>query len=228
VVIACGALGGHIRQIAARREWRMELHCLPALLHNRPDQIVPRVQRLALAALAHGRRVALAYADCGTYGGLDELCTRLGLTRLAGLHCYDVFAGPARLRALFDAEPGTYVLTDYLVRSFQRTVLAQLGLDRYPQLWPDYFGNYRRLIWLAQEPDAEMAAQAQRIAEMFGLPLTIIGTGTSRLERELARLVGADGPVPCAQTAAAAALCAHVHPGGTAGAGPAPAGGGRT
>lgn len=218
MVIACGALGGHIREITARRGWQVELHCLPALLHNRPDQITPAAQRLALAALSRGQRVAVAYADCGTYGALDELCGRLGLRRLPGLHCYDVLASPARMRALLDAEPGTYLLTDYLVRSFQRTVLAELGLDRYPQLWPDYFGHYRRLVWLAQCREPALEAEAQRVAAMFGLPLTVIETGTSRLERELARLVGASasggqrGPAPeaCAETAAITTLNAHA------------------
>ncbi|HUZ39502.1 MAG TPA: DUF1638 domain-containing protein [Streptosporangiaceae bacterium] len=191
VVIACGALAAHVREIITRRGWRVELHSLPALLHNRPAQITPMAGRLARAALSHGQPVAVAYADCGTYGALDELCTRLGLRRLPGLHCYDVLAGPARMRALFDAEPGTYVLTDFLVRSFRRTVLAELGLDRYPQLWPDYFGHYRRLVWLAQQPEPALAAEAEHVAAMFGLPLTIVETGTSRLERELAVLVGA-------------------------------------
>lgn len=135
--------------------------------------------------------MALGYADCGSYGALDGLCTQLGLTRLPGLHCYDVLAGPERMRAEFEAEPGTYVLTDFLVRSFRRTVLAGLGLDRYPQLWPDYFGHYRRLVWLAQQPDPALAAEAQRIAVLFGLPLTVISTGLTRLEAELARLVAA-------------------------------------
>ena len=93
MVIACGALGGHLREIIARRGWRVELHCLPALLHNRPSQIIPDAERIALCALARGQRVALAYADCGTYGALDGLCARLGLRRLPGLHCYDVLAG---------------------------------------------------------------------------------------------------------------------------------------
>jgi hypothetical protein len=160
------------------------------LLHNRPERIAHEAQRLAREALARAQPVALAYADCGTYGALDELCTRLGLARLPGLHCYDVFAGPGRMRALFDAEPGTYVLTDYLVRSFGRTVVAELGLDRYPELWPDYFGNYRRLVWLAQDREPALEAQAHRIAGLFGLPLTVVETGTSRLEQELAALVG--------------------------------------
>jgi hypothetical protein len=212
MVIACGAIATHLREIIGRRGWQVELHSLPALLHNQPGQIAPHVQRLARTALARGQRVAVAYADCGTYGALDELCTRLGLRRLPGLHCYDVLAGPSRMRDLFDAEPGTYVLTDFLVRSFRRTVLAELGLDRYPHLWPDYFGHYRRLVWLAQDREPDLEAQAERVAAMFGLPLTVIETGTGRLERELARLVG-DHPGPGAQAA-----------GRTAGAGRVPAG----
>jgi uncharacterized protein DUF1638 len=190
-VIACGALGGHIREIAARRGWPVELHLLPSLLHNRPAEIGPAAEELAVALQARGRRVALAYADCGSYGALDELCGRLGLRRLPGLHCYDVLAGPDRVRAMFEAEPGTYLLTDFLVRSWDRSVLAELGLDRYPELWPDYFGHYRRLVWLAQERDAGLDAAAAGIAGMFGLPLTVVETGTSGLERELGRLLQA-------------------------------------
>src|SRR5690348_223809 len=193
VLIACGALGGHLREILARRGWRAELHCLPALLHNRPKKITIEAERLAVAALARGQRVAVAYADCGTYGALDEVCGRLGLRRLPGLHCYDVLAGPGRMRAVFEAEPGTYVLTDFLVRSFGRTVLAELGLDRHPELWPDYFGHYRRLVWLAQDPEPGLAAQAEQVAARFGLPLTVVETGTTRLERELEILIASEG-----------------------------------
>jgi hypothetical protein len=189
VVIACGALGAHLREIIARRGWAAELHCLPALLHNRPEKIAMAAERAARAALARGQRVAVAYADCGTYGALDEVCTRLGLRRLPGLHCYDVLAGPDRMRAMFEEEPGTYVLTDFLVASFEKAVLAELGLDRYPELWPDYFGHYRRVVWLAQRPDPGLAARAERVAARFGLPLTVVPAGTARLERELEPLV---------------------------------------
>ncbi len=192
-IIACGALGTHLREIIARRGWPAQLHTLPAVLHNRPGKIADQAERIARTALAGGQRVAVAYADCGTYGALDEVCTRLGLRRLPGLHCYDVLAGPDRMRALFEAEPGTYVLTDFLVRSFQRTVVAGLGLDRYPELWPDYFGHYRRLVWLAQDRDPALAAAAEQVAARFGLPLTVVDTGTSRLERELELLVGGEG-----------------------------------
>jgi len=90
---------------------------------------------------------------------------------------------------MFDAEPGTYVLTDFLLRGFDRLVLASLGLDRYPELWPDYFGHYKRLIWLTQEPSQALAAAASRVAGLFGLPLTRVDTGVGLLERELERLV---------------------------------------
>ena len=190
-VIACGALAGPVRAIAARRGWPAEVHSLPAVLHNRPARIAPAVEQLATDLLGRGRRVAVAYADCGSYGALDGLCERLGLARLPGLHCYDVLAGPGRVAALLRAEPGTYLLTDFLVRGWSRLVLAELGLDRHPELWPDYFGRYRRLVWLAQDRDTGLDRAAAAIAASFGLPLTIVETGTGRLERALGELIGA-------------------------------------
>jgi len=187
--VACGALAGHVRQIVARRGWPAAVRPLPAVLHNRPQKIVHEAERAVASALASGRTVALAYADCGSYGALDELCARYGVRRLPGLHCYDVFGGADRVAAMFDAEPGTYVLTDFLLRSFDRSVLAELGLDRYPELWDDYFGHYTRLVWLAQEPSPTLEAEADRVAAMFGLPLTRVDTGVFRLEQELSTLV---------------------------------------
>jgi Protein of unknown function (DUF1638) len=188
-VIACGALAGAVREIAGRRGWPVRVHPLPAILHNRPAQIAPAAEALARQLQADGLPVVLGYADCGTYGELDELCRRLNIRRLGGLHCYDVLGGPSRVRALLAREPGTYLLTDYLVATFRRTVLSALGLDRHPQLWADYFGHYRRLAWLAQDRSAELEAQAQAIADMFGLPLRVIDVGTARLEHELEVLI---------------------------------------
>jgi hypothetical protein len=178
----------------ARRGWPVAVRSLPAILHNRPQKISISAERHVVRALESGRTVALAYADCGSYGALDDLCARYGLRRLPGLHCYDVFAGASRVAAMFEAEPGTYVLTDYLLRSFERSVLAELGLDRYPQLWGDYFGHYRRLVWLAQEPTPALEAAAERVAGRFGLPLTRVDTGVTRLERALASLVSEVAP----------------------------------
>jgi hypothetical protein len=134
----------------------------------------------------------MAYADCGTYGKLDEFCEANNIPRLPGLHCYDVFAGPEVIAKLFDEEPGTYLLTDYLVRTFDKTVLASLGLDKHPELWPDYFAHYKRVIWLAQAPTPTLEAEAQRIATLFGLPLTTIPTGLGGLESALAGLLRTD------------------------------------
>jgi len=178
-----------VREIVARRGWPLAVRSLPAVLHNRPQKIIFAAERAVASALAAGSTVALAYADCGTYGALDELCARYGVRRLPGLHCYDVFAGASRVAAMFAAEPGTYVLTDFLLRSFDRSVLAELGLDRNPELWPDYFGHYKRLVWLAQEPSPALEAAAERVAKLFGLPLTRVEVGVSRLEAALAALV---------------------------------------
>jgi hypothetical protein len=178
-----------VRAIAARRGWPVAVQTLPAMLHNRPSKIAFLAEQAVVRALASGATVALAYADCGTYGALDSVCSKYGVARLPGLHCYDLFAGPSRLRAMFDAEPGTYVLTDFLLRGFDRLVLGELGLDRHPELWPDYFGHYTRLVWLAQEPSAALEAAAGEVADRFGLPLTRVDTGTGPFERELERLV---------------------------------------
>jgi hypothetical protein len=188
-VIACGALAQPCAEVVARRGWPVDVVPLPPLLHNHPTRIAGEVDRLAGELLSRYTTVAVGYADCGTYGALDEVCQRRGLARLAGLHCYDVYGGPDRLRAMFDAEPGTYLLTDFLVRSFDRTVIAELGLDRHPELRDDYFAHYTRMVWLAQQPDNHMRALAEHAATRVGLPLTVVPTGHTGLERALADLL---------------------------------------
>jgi hypothetical protein len=188
-VIACGALAGHIREIATRRGWPVVVRPLPASLHNRPEKIKGYAERTLASVQAPGSRALVAYADCGSYGALDKVADARGVKRLPGLHCYDLFTGPDRIAEIFAEEPGTYLLTDYLVRTFDRTVLASLGLDKHPELWPDYFGHYTRVVWLAQKPTPALAAEAARIAEIFGLPLARIDTGTRGLEAALAAVI---------------------------------------
>ncbi len=170
------------------------MHPLPPLLHNQPQEIAGEVRRLATELRPSYGQVVVGYADCGTYGALDEVCAELGLRRLPGLHCYDLFAGDSRLAAFLDEQPGTYLLTDFLVRSFDRTVVRELGLDRYPELREDYFRHYTRAVWLAQEPDdPDLRARAELAAERLGLPLTVVPTGDGRLEQALADLLASGG-----------------------------------
>ena len=190
-VIACGALAQPAAEIARTHGWPVDVHPLPPLLHNQPQLIAGQVRELAEQLRPSYARVVVGYADCGTYGALDEVCVDLGLERLPGLHCYDLFAGPSRLAAFFEEQPGTYVFTDFLVRSFARTVVRELGLDRFPELRDDYFGSYTRVVWLAQEPDDDLRALAAEAAATLGLPLTVVETGHGGLERALADLVEA-------------------------------------
>jgi len=191
--VACGALAQPAAEIVERRGWPVAVHPLPPLLHNQPQLIAGEVRALALELSARYDAVAVAYADCGTYGALDAVCAELGLRRLPGLHCYDLFAGESRLAAFLDEQPGTYLLTDFLVRSFERTVIRELGLDRHPELRDDYFGHYTRVVWLAQQPDDELRALAEAAATRIGLPLTVVDTGHGRLEAALEELLA---PLP--------------------------------
>ena len=193
-LIACGALAQPAGEIVERRDWSVAVHPLPPLLHNQPHLIADEVRGLATALLLRHRTVAVAYADCGTYGALDVVCRELGLRRLPGLHCYDLFAGESKLASFLDDQPGTYLLTDFLVRSFERTVVRELGLDRHPELREDYFRHYTRAVWLAQEPDDELRALAAAAADRIGLPLTVVETGHGRLEAALEELL--IGPTP--------------------------------
>jgi hypothetical protein len=180
-IAACGALAFDVRAICARRGWDVTVLPVDALLHNRPEKIAP-----AVAALRDEHDVvAVAYADCGSAGAIDAL----GLPRLAGSHCYDVLAGDEAVADALEAEPGTYFLTDFLARTFEHTVVRELGLDRWPELRDEYFRHYTRVMWLAQRPTPATRVCAQRAADRLGLPLVERPVGNASLERSLEALL---------------------------------------
>ena len=187
-VIACGALALDVREIARRRGWEVDLYPVPAPLHNRPEQIADAVDAEIMRLDGEYERVAVAYGDCGTYGGLDALLADRGIARLDGENCYDVLARED-VRESMREQPGTYLLTDFLARTFEHTVVRELGLDRHPELRDDYFGNYTRVLWLAQRPTPGNQAAAERAAAWLGLPLEVRVVGNVGLERALELLV---------------------------------------
>ncbi|HEY7966587.1 MAG TPA: DUF1638 domain-containing protein [Solirubrobacteraceae bacterium] len=190
-VIACGALAVHIRAIASRRGFDLDVHPIDAVLHNRPERIAPAVAEELERLRGRYDKLAVAYGDCGSRGALDAVLREAGVARLAGENCYEIFAGASGIATALEEEPGTYFLTDFLARTFEHTVIRELGLDRHPQLRDDYFGNYRRVVWLAQRPSAATRAAAQRAAAAIGLPLEERAVGDGGLEQALEALVAA-------------------------------------
>lgn len=187
LVIACGAIARELVVVLEANAWRhVAIECLPAEWHNTPERIVPAVERRLIAAIARGQQVFVAYGDCGTGGRLDALLAQHGVERLPGAHCYDFFAGLERLQALATAEPGTFWLTDYLARNFDRLVLQGLGITRHPELRAVYFAHYRRVVWLAQTPeDSQLKMRAIEAAAALELPLEIEITGLEPFTRGL-------------------------------------------
>jgi hypothetical protein len=172
LVIACGALAGELRAVLGGQDLdrHVEVRYLPAHLHNRPERIVPAIVPLLDAAERDGRRVFVAYADCGTGGALDRLLAdHPAVARLPGAHCYEVFAGAECFARLHDEEPGTFFLTDFLARHFDALVWQSLGLDRHPELRDTYFGNYRRVVLLTQSDDADVVDAATAAAARLHL-----------------------------------------------------------
>jgi hypothetical protein len=192
LVIGCGALARELADLT-RPLPDVEVTLLPAILHNRPDGIPGAVRERLRRARSTGAydRIFVAYADCGTGGLLDRVVAEEGVERLPGAHCYEVYAGRQAFAAIQDEEPGTFYLTDFLVRAFEALVVRGLGLDRHPELLPMYFGNYRRLVYLAQTDDPELMARAETAAARLGLAFEHRRTGHGQLGAAIQALAGA-------------------------------------
>jgi hypothetical protein len=186
-VIACGALGRELLEVVRISGWQhLTVEYLPPELHNDPRRI-PELVRARIRACGVDRsRILVGYADCGTGGLLDVVCAEEGVERLPGAHCYELFAGASTFAALHDEEPGTFYLTDFLVRNVDRLVVRGLGLDRHPELRDVYFANYRRLVYLAQSADPGLDLAARGAAQRLGLDFERRDTGLHGLAAAVA------------------------------------------
>ena len=188
LVIACGALAHEIVALRRINNWpHMDVQCLPAELHNRPEKIPEAVRAKIQLNRDRYKSMFVAYADCGTGGLLDKVLREEGVERIAGAHCYEFFAGSTAFAEMADAEPGTFYLTDFLLTHFERLIIHGLGIDKHPELLPLYFGNYRRLIYLAQVESPDRVAAGQRAAGRLGLAYEHRVTGYGELEHSLRR-----------------------------------------
>ena len=170
LIIACGALARELGDVikTSRLDW-VDIECLPAVLHNTPKLITDAVRERLDRASGRYDMIFVGYADCGTGGMLDRLLEERGIERLPGAHCYEFFAGANRFAQLHEEDPATFYLTDFLVKHFDRLVWQGLGLDRWPQLRDDYFGNYRRVIYLSQVSSDVLVPRAMEAAARLGL-----------------------------------------------------------
>lgn len=182
--ILCGALSREVLAVVRRHGWPVDVYGIPAIDHMYPERIAPHVEQKLARIRNDYDDVLVVFGDCGSRGALDALLDRVGLERLAGPHCYELYGGD-KFEQLMDEEPGSFFLTDFLVRGFTGTVWRGLGLDRYPELRDEYFRNYRRLVYLAQTHDGALLARAAEIAAQLDLPLEVHFTGFNQLEARL-------------------------------------------
>ena len=189
--VICGALGKEVKDIVDRRGWDVDIYGVSALLHLYPNRIVDELRERLRALRPRYDRLVVVYGDCGTTGKLEPILDEVGASRVKGPHCYEMLAGAELFERVTDERPGTFFLTDWLVRNFERAVVRGLGLDRHPELKEMLFGNYEAVLYLRQLPNPRLATKAEEIATYLGLPLEINDVGLGELESRLADLVGA-------------------------------------
>jgi hypothetical protein len=186
--IACGALARELHALVRAHGWPVDILALPATLHNRPEHIPDAVRNRIRQAREKYDKIVVVYGDCGTGGQLDAVLEEEAVSRVAGPHCYEMYAH-ADFDELSTAESGTFFLTDFLAREFDALVIRGLGLDRHPELRDDYFAHYRRVVYLAQREDSALEAKAKQAAARLNLPLEVRVVGYGALETRLLELV---------------------------------------
>ena len=194
LVIGCGALAEELSALKRANQWTtLDIKCLDAALHNRPERIADRLESLLAQHHAEYTNILIAYADCGTGGAVDRVAQQFNAQRLPGAHCYEFYATSPVFAALAEAEPGTFYLTDFLVRHFDRLVIEEMKLDEHPELEEMLFGRYRKVVYLAQGGSTELLDQAERAATRLKLPLEMVTTGYGLLaktvEEEVIRVI---------------------------------------
>ncbi len=183
--IVCGALGQEIHALVEKHNWDAEVHGIRAVNHVFPERIAPDVEARIQALHAQYDHLLVLYGDCGSKGALDAMLERYPeIQRISGPHCYEIYAGDL-FQELLDQEPGTYILTDFMVRTFDGLILKSMGLDRFPELKDDYFRNYTRICYLMQTDRPEFRQKAEAIAAYLDLPLEVYPVGYGQLETRL-------------------------------------------
>ena len=189
LIIACGALARELSEVISSNNLEhIEVECLPASYHNSPEKIPVALEERIQKTKKDYDQIFVGYADCGTGGKVDEICEKFELERLSGAHCYEFFAGKSNFANLQENEMGSFYLTDFLVKHFERLVVKALWLDTHPELLNEYFGNYTRVVYLAQTDDPVLEEKARESAKKLGLDLVVLRTGYGDFETEITSL----------------------------------------
>ena len=189
LIIACGALARELSEVISFNNLEhIEVECLPASYHNSPEKIPVALEERIQKTKKDYDQIFVGYADCGTGGKVDEICEKFGVERLSGAHCYEFFAGKNNFANLQENEIGSFYLTDFLVKHFERLVIKALWLDTHPELLNEYFGNYTRVVYLAQTDDPVLEEKARESAKKLGLDLVVLRTGYGDFETEIISL----------------------------------------
>ena len=189
LILACGALAKEIAVLIHLNGWtHLKTRYLPAILHNTPEKITEQLRINLQGAQAKFSRIFIGYADCGTGGKIDSLLDEFDVQRLPGAHCYEFFTGKQTFAEIMEEEIGSYFLTDFLVKAFEKLVWQGMKIDRHPELLPIYFKHYKKLVYLAQSENLELQTQAYEIAGRLGLVYEYRFTGYGELENSIAAM----------------------------------------